>query len=234
MPRMGASMTARLSACILSLVLVGCGSGATEPRGGAEGEGEHALPPPLLDVSPGDGGHQIAVLAGGCFWSVEAVFEHVRGVLDVVAGYSGGTAETANYEMVAFAEITDHAEAVEVVFDPTQVTYGQLLRIFFSVAHDPTQVDAQDPDYGRHYRSNIFYRNDEQRRVAEAYIAQIEALDAFSSPIATRLDPLDAFYWAEDEHQDFVMKNPQHGYVQLFSIPKVGKLAALFPQLYEG
>ena len=214
-------------------LLAGCGGGSTGPGGGGGGREEKALPPPALDVGPVAGGsYQVAVLAGGCFWSVEAVFEHVKGVLDVTSGYSGGTAETATYDLVAIEGTTDHAEVVQIRFDPAQVTFGQLLRVFFSVAHDPTQVDMQDPDVGRHYRSNIFYRDDEQRRVAEAYIAQIDALKAFDYRIATRVDPLNSFYSAEGDHQDFVARNPQDTYVLLYSLPKIWKLYLLLADLY--
>jgi peptide-methionine (S)-S-oxide reductase len=194
---------------------------------------EHALPPPLLDMPPSsDGRLQTAVLAGGCFWSVEAVFEAVRGVVDVVSGYSGGTGETAQYELVV-AGGTEHAEAVEITFDPAQITYGQLLRIFFSAAHDPTEIDRQGPDVGREYRSSIFYANPDQRMVAEAYIGQLDASGALSRPIATSVDPLAAFYWAETEHQDFVLAHPDNPYVLFFSVPKLRKLGALFPDLYR-
>ena len=194
-----------------------------------------ALPPPLTDVPPPDSGLQKAVLAAGCFWSVEAVFEHVKGVHEVITGYSGGTAETARYDLVAVRGTTGHAEVVEITFDPTVVSYGQLLRIFFSAAHDPTQVDRQDPDFGPAYRSHIFYTTEDQWQwqVAQAYIDQIDASGAFSKPIATRLDPLEAFYRAEEFHQDFVANNPVDLYVRVFSLPKLATFADLFPDFYR-
>jgi peptide-methionine (S)-S-oxide reductase len=173
------------------------------------------------------------VFAGGCFWSVEAVFEAVKGVVDVVSGYVGGTAETARYDLVAWAGTTGHAEAVEITFDPNVVSFGQLLRVFFSAAHDATQLDRQYPDVGPQYRSQIFYVSDAQREVARAYIDQIDESGLLAKPIVTRLDPLDVFYWAEEEHQDFVLKNPSDQYVLFYSIPKLLRLGAILPELYR-
>ncbi len=196
-------------------------------------EAEQALPAPLIDVpASSDGRLQTAVLAGGCFWSVEAVFESVRGVVDVVSGYAGGTAETARYDLVSGGGHTDHAEAVEITFDPAVVTYGQLLRVFFSAAHDPTQVDRQGADVGREYRSNIFYSSAGQRAVAEAYIDQLDVSGELPARIATRVDALTEFYWAEDEHQDYVNQHPDDAYVLIVSVPKVRKVGALFPELF--
>jgi peptide-methionine (S)-S-oxide reductase len=213
------------------LVLAACGA-PTVPDSLALGA-EQALPAPLLDVpaSP-DGSLQTAVLAGGCFWSVEAVFESVRGVVDVVSGYAGGTAETARYDLVSGRGDSDHAEAVEITFDPAVVTYGQLLRVFFSAAHDPTQVDRQGADVGREYRSNIFYASDDQQRVAEAYIDQLDASRKLPLPIATRVDALTEFYWGEGEHQDYVLEHPDDPYVLIVSVPKIRKVGALFPDIY--
>ena len=189
------------------------------------------VPPPALDLSvPSDGALQTAILAAGCFWGVEAVFEHVKGVVDVVSGYSGGTAETAIYELVVFG-LTSHAEVVQVRFDPTQISYGQILRVYFSVAHDPTQVDRQGPDVGREYRSNIFFGDEAQGNVARAYVAQLAG--AFSRPIATRIDPLEAFYPAEDNHQDFLVKNPSDPYIVKYDLPLLAELQRLFPDLYR-
>jgi peptide-methionine (S)-S-oxide reductase len=214
-----------------AVVLSACGA-PTLPDDPSLGP-EHALPAPALDVpASSDGRLQTAVLAGGCFWSVEAVFESVRGVVDVVSGYAGGTPETARYDLVATGR-TDHAEAVEITFDPALVTYGQLLRVFFSAAHDPTQVDQQGPDVGREYRSNIFYASDDQRRVAETYIAQLDASGELPARIATRVDALAAFHWAEDEHQDYVHEHPDDVYVLIVSVPKIRKLGGLFPELYR-
>ena len=161
------------------------------------------------------------------------MYEAVEGVIDVVSGYVGGTAETARYDLVAWAGTTDHAEAVEITYDPAVISYGQLLRVFFSSAHDPTQVDQQTPDVGPAYRSHIFYVDDTQRQIAEAYISQLDASGELSKPIATRLDPLEAFYWAEEEHQDFVLKNPEDLFVLIYSIPKLLTLGAMFPELYR-
>jgi len=214
-----------------ALLQLGCGGSGTDVVGGAP---ETALPPPAVDIgAPADGRLQTAVLAGGCFWSVEAVFEAVKGVVDVVSGYVGGSAETARYDLVAWAGTTQHAEAVEITFDPNVVSYGQLLRVFFSAAHDPTQLDRQTPDVGPQYRSHIYYMTDAQRDVAAAYIEQIDGSGALAKPVVTRLDPLDVFYWAEEEHQDFVLKNPENDYVRFYSIPKLLRLGALLPDLYR-
>src|SRR5436190_5882551 len=166
---------------------------------------------------------QTAVFAGGCFWGVEAVFEHVKGVKSVVSGYSGGTKETANYETVSSGK-TDHAESVMIKFDPAVVTYQQLLFIFFSVAHDPTQLNEQGPDHGRQYRSVIFYMNDDQKTQASAFIDAIEKSKALSKPVVTEVVPFQAFYKAEDEHQDFVKNNPDHPYVVFNDLPKIKAL----------
>jgi peptide-methionine (S)-S-oxide reductase len=176
---------------------------------------------------------QTAVLAGGCFWGVEAVFEHVKGVKSVVSGYSGGTKETANYETVSSGK-TDHAESVMIKFDPNAVTYQQLLFIFFSVAHDPTQLDQQGPDRGRQYRSVVFYLNDEQKTQAQAFIEAIEKSKALTNPVVTEVVPFKAFYKAEDEHQDFVRANPDYPYVVFNDLPKIKALKKKFPDLYVG
>jgi peptide-methionine (S)-S-oxide reductase len=170
---------------------------------------------------------QSAVLAGGCFWCTEAVYEHVAGVLKVVSGYSGGAAESANYKLVSMGQ-TDHAEAIEIQFDPARITYGQILKIFFAVAHDPTQLDRQGPDWGRQYRSAIFYGDEEQRKVAEGYIAQLDKGKAFGKKIVTEVVPLKKFYPAEEYHQDFVQRNPSHPYVMVNSRPKIEKLNKQF------
>jgi peptide-methionine (S)-S-oxide reductase len=174
---------------------------------------------------------QTAVFAGGCFWGVEAVFEHVKGVKSVVSGYSGGTKAAANYEAVS-SGTTGHAESVKVTFDPAVVTYQQLLFIFFSVAHDPTEIDRQGPDEGRQYRSVVFYINDEQRKLATAFIDAINRSKALSKPIATEVVPFKAFYEAEEHHQDFVKKNPGYPYVVYNDLPKLAALKTKFPELY--
>ena len=212
---------------LASSVMVGCESTAPEEAS------TQPLPPPALDLpAPADGALQIAVLAGGCFWGVEAVFEHLKGVVDVVSGYSGGTAETARYDLVVFGK-TSHAESVQVRFDPREISYGQILRVYFSVAHDPTQVDRQDPDIGPEYRSNIFFVDEAQENVARAYAAQLNASGAFSRPIATRIDPLEVFYPAEDYHQNYLVDHLWESYIVTYDLPRLARLQLLFPSLYE-
>jgi peptide-methionine (S)-S-oxide reductase len=190
------------------------------------------IPPAQVDVSlASKPGEQTAVFAGGCFWGTQAVFERVKGVLATTVGYSGGSAATATYAQVT-TETTGHAESVEVIYDPSQITYGQLLRIFFSVAHDPTEVNRQGPDVGPSYRSAIFYDNDEQKRVATAYIQQLDAAKVFPKPIATEVVPLKGFYRAEDYHQDYALKNPGNPYIMVCDRPKIDALQQQFPQLF--
>ena len=176
-------------------------------------------------------GRQTAVFAGGCFWGTQAVFERLKGVVDTTVGYAGGSKETATYDQVT-TETTGHAESVEVVFDPSKITYGQLLRIFFSVAHDPTQLNRQGPDVGTSYRSAIFYENDEQKRIAEAYIAQLDAAKVFPKGIVTQVTPLKGFYKAEDYHQDYALHHPENPYILVCDRPKVAALKQQFPQLF--
>ena len=186
------------------------------------------LPDPEIDIAPAPPGQeQVAVLAGGCFWCVEAVFKSLDGVAAVASGYAGGSAETADYRTVC-SGTTDHAEVIEIRFDPSRTSYGQLLKIHFGVAHDPTHLDRQGNDVGRQYRSAIFYADEEQRRVAEAYIEQLEAAGIFDAPIATTVEPLEAFYEAEDYHQDYAERNPDQPYIAAISTPKVEKLKAYF------
>lgn len=187
------------------------------------------FPDPAVDVPPAPGlREQTAVLAGGCFWCVEAVFAELDGVLEVVSGYAGDSAETARYEIVSSGR-TNHAEAVRIRFDPARVSYGQLLKVFFSVAHDPTQKDRQGADVGRQYRSAIFYADEHQRRVAEAYIRQLDAAGVFDAPIATTLEPLTEFYVAEDYHQRYAARNPTQPYIFFTALPKVKKLREAYP-----
>jgi peptide-methionine (S)-S-oxide reductase len=174
---------------------------------------------------------QTAVFAGGCFWGVEAVFEHIKGVNSVVSGYSGGTKETANYETVSSGK-TDHAESVMIKFDPDKVTYQQLLFIFFSVAHDPTELNFQGPDHGRQYRSVIFYTTDDQKTQTLAFIKAVDDSKALKKPVVTEVVPFKAFYKAEDEHQDFVKLNPDNDYVVYNDLPKLSELKKKFPELY--
>ena len=172
------------------------------------------------------------MLAGGCFWGVEGVYEHVRGVQSVQSGYAGGTKADAHYDIVS-GGATGHAESVRIVFDPAEVSYGEILRIFFSVVHDPTQFNKQGPDHGKQYRSNIFYADDMQRQIATKYIAQLEAAKIYSGPIVTRVDPLNAFYPAEGYHQNFLEKNPTYPYIVYNDLPKIRALKKEFPDVYR-
>ncbi|MFZ1888273.1 MAG: peptide-methionine (S)-S-oxide reductase MsrA [Candidatus Binataceae bacterium] len=176
-------------------------------------------------------GKQTAVFAGGCFWGTQGVFERVKGVLDTTAGYAGGSAATATYAQVT-TETTGHAESVEVVYDPSKITYGELLRIFFSVAHDPTQLNRQGPDVGTSYRSAIFYNDAEQKKIADAYIAQLDEAKVFPRKIVTQVTPLKGFYRAEDYHQDYALKNPGNPYIQVCDLPKIAALEQQFPDLF--
>ena len=198
----------------------------------ALGESAVLAPSPAFDAPKAAGPLQTAVLAGGCFWGVEGVFEHVRGVRDVVSGYAGGTKPTARYDDVSGGK-TKHAESVQIVFDPGAITYGEILRIFFSVAHDPTQLNRQGPDRGPQYRSDIFYANDEQRDIATRYIAQLDAAKVYSGKIVTRVDPLTQFYPAESYHQDYMDKHPSQPYIVYNDAPKVRNLEKTFPDVYQ-
>jgi peptide-methionine (S)-S-oxide reductase len=190
------------------------------------------IPPLSLDVPLArQPAKEKAVFAGGCFWGVQSVFQRVKGVLATTAGYAGGSAKTATYNQVV-TETTGHAESVEVVYDPSRITYAQLLRIYFSVAHDPTQLNRQGPDVGTSYRSAIFYTNDEQKRLAEAYIAQLDRQKVFPSRIVTEVTPLKAFYRAEDYHQDYAYYNPDNPYIQVCDRPKIDALKQQFPELF--
>jgi peptide-methionine (S)-S-oxide reductase len=175
---------------------------------------------------------EVAVLAGGCFWGQQGVFEHVKGVTKVVAGYSGGGRQNARYDRVSDGD-TGHAESVQITFDPRQVTFGQLLRIYFSVAHDPTEVDRQGPDEGTQYRSEIFAASPEQEATARAYIAQLDAGHIFAAPIATKVEPLKGFYPAEDYHQDYLVRNPQAAYIRINDLPKIAALKQVWPGYYR-
>jgi len=192
-----------------------------------------ALPDAKLDVPASTTGPQTAVFAGGCFWGVEGVFDHVKGVTSAISGYSGGKAHTANYETVSTGT-TGHAESVKVVFDPAKVSYGQLLKVYFSVAHDPTQLNRQSPDVGTQYRSEIFTTNAAQQQVANAYIAQLSAAKVFADPIVTRVEPLQHFYPAEDYHQNYLEMHPHEPYIVYNDAPKLVHLKAMFPALYKG
>jgi peptide-methionine (S)-S-oxide reductase len=193
-----------------------------------------AVPGAAVDATKAaNSGEQTAVVAGGCFWGIQAVFQHVKGVVGATSGYSGGEAKTAEYEMVSTGE-TGHAESVKITYDPSQITYGELLRVFFSVAHDPTELNRQGPDEGTQYRSVIFYGNDEQKKIAEAYIAQLNQAKVFPRAIVTQVVPLKAFYPAEAYHQDYATRHPDQPYIVYNDAPKVAHLRQQFPDLYTG
>jgi len=187
--------------------------------------------PQTDDMRASAKGQRVMVLAGGCFWGMEEVFEHVRGVTDVVSGYAGGAAAAARYEMVETGT-TGHAESVRITYDPSRITYGQLLKVYFSVAHDPTQKNAQWPDSGPQYRSVIFYMNDRQQQIAKAYIAQLDSAHVYRRPIVTEVTPLPAFYMAEAYHQDFARLHPDHRYITQIDRPKMDAFKTLLPALY--
>ena len=191
------------------------------------------IPPPSFEQPKAAPGLQTAVLAGGCFWGVQGVFQRVRGVKKVWSGYAGGEKNTAHYEMVGSGK-TGHAEAVEITFNPAEISYGELLHVFFSVAHDPTQLNRQGPDSGTQYRSAIFYTDDAQKNVAEAYIDQLNKAKTFPKTIVTKLDPLKGFYKAEDYHQDFLIHNPRYPYIVYNDLPKIESLKRIFPEIYKG
>jgi peptide-methionine (S)-S-oxide reductase len=191
------------------------------------------IAPPAIDNPKAAGPAQTAVLAGGCFWGVQGVFEHVRGVQKVVAGYAGGERSTAQYETVS-SGTTGHAESVKITFDPAAISYGQILQIAFSVVHDPTQLNRQGPDVGTQYRSAIFYGNEDQKRIAQAYIKQLDQSRVFARPIATAVDPLRGFYDAENYHQDYLIHNPTQPYIAFYDIPKIENFRRTFPELYSG
>jgi len=229
--------SSKISAALLGLalvVVVAMGVRAMFPGGDVFGQaGKTPLPAPVVDEHVAPSTHsETAVFAGGCFWGVQTVFERVKGVTATTAGYAGGTRETATYDQVS-NETTGHAESVKVVFDPARISYGTLLRIFFSVVHDPTQMNRQGPDVGTSYRSAIFYTTPEQGRIAQAYIAQLDAAHAFPKKIVTEVTPLKAFYDGEDYHQDYAEKNPDNPYIQVCDIPKIGALKAQFPELFQ-
>jgi peptide-methionine (S)-S-oxide reductase len=190
------------------------------------------LPPPSVDVAPPGFGTQTAVFAGGCFWGIQGVFQHVKGVTQAVAGYAGGRTSDPTYELVS-SGTTGYAESVQVTFDPARVSYGRLLQIFFSVALDPTEVDRQGPDSGTQYRSELFVSGPEQERVARAYVAQLDAAHAFRAPIATRIDPAGPFYRAEAYHQDYLVRHPDAPYIAFNDLPKVRSLQTLFPESWQ-
>ena len=195
-------------------------------------EAAHALPAPTVDAPPGGATSGVIVLAGGCFWGVQGVFQHTKGVTSAVSGYAGGDKKTAEYETVSTGR-TQHAESVQVTYDPRQISYGRILQIFFSVAHDPTQLNRQGPDSGTQYRSAIFPASAEQADVAKAYIAQLDRAHAFKKAIVTTIEPGHTFYAAEGYHQDFLTRNPTNRYIVINDLPKIEDLKRILPELYR-
>jgi peptide-methionine (S)-S-oxide reductase len=217
---------------VLLAVLVVCSLGVGVTMLAHAAEPAVVIPPPASDPTPANSGAQKIVLAGGCFWGVQGVFEHTKGVMQAVSGYSGGSKETAHYEMVG-TEQTGHAESVQITYDPKQISYGKILQIYFSVAHNPTELNYQGPDSGPSYRSAIFYANNEQKRIAMAYIAQLDQAHVFPAPIVTKLEAFTGFYPAEDYHQDFLVLHPTYPYIVINDLPKVENLKRLFPDYYR-
>jgi len=199
---------------------------------GAETTRKEPIPAPAVDETNTSAKHETAVFAGGCFWGVQTTFQRIKGVTATTAGYSGGSAATATYDQVS-SERTGHAESVKIVFDPGRISYGTLLCVFFSVVHDPTQLNRQGPDVGTSYRSVIFYTTPEQKKIAEAYIAQLDAAHVFPKKIVTEVVPLKAFYDGEEYHQDYAEKNPNNPYIQVCDVPKVAALQQQFPELFQ-
>jgi len=218
----------RLSHCAAALGALAIATFAVAPSRAAEEA--VIIPPPATDVAAASD-IQTAVIAGGCFWGVQGVFQHTAGVVNAVSGYAGGSKATADYNMVSMGT-TGHAEAVEIKYDPKKISYGKILQIFFSVVHDPTQLNRQGPDTGTQYRSAIFTTNDEQKKVAEAYIAQLNAAKVYKKPIVTKLGPLEAFYAAEAYHQDYLTLHPNQPYIAYNDIPKVENLKKIFAENY--
>ena len=214
---------------IVMTLLVGVLLSISIPTAAQEGL---MLPAPALDIAPGEASSEVMVLAGGCFWGVQGVFQHVKGVSRAIAGYAGGAKSTAVYELTSDGT-TGHAESVQITFDPRQVTYGQLLQIYFSVAHDPTQLNRQGPDSGTQYRSTIFAANAEQAAVAKAYIAQLDAARVFKKRIVTTIETGRQFYPAEKYHQDFLVRNPTYPYIVYNDLPKIENLKRLLPGMYR-
>ncbi|MGB8399891.1 peptide-methionine (S)-S-oxide reductase MsrA [Bradyrhizobium sp.] len=225
---MSRSPLSRLSLCAAAAGALAIAAFAIAPSRAAEDP--VIVPPPATDMQAA-GGIQTAVLAGGCFWGVQGVFQHTAGVVNAVSGYSGGSKATADYNMVSTGT-TGHAEAVEIKYDPNKISYGKILQIFFSVVHDPTQLNRQGPDSGTQYRSAIFTTSDEQKKVAEAYIAQLNTAKVYRKPIVTKVDALEAFYPAEAYHQDYLTLHPNQPYIVYNDIPKVENLKKIFAENY--
>jgi peptide-methionine (S)-S-oxide reductase len=221
------SSAKRISAALLTLILATAVACTAGERAGV------TLPNPIVDDTVATAkSQQTVVIAGGCFWGIQAVFQHVKGVTSATSGYSGGAASTAEYEKVSSGD-TGHAESVKITYDPSQITYGQLLKVFFSVAHDPTELNRQGPDTGTQYRSSIFYSTKDQKRIAEAYIAQLDKAKVFSRPIVTQVVGLKAFYPAEAYHQGYATLHPDNPYIVYNDAPKVAHLQQEFPGLYK-
>jgi peptide-methionine (S)-S-oxide reductase len=214
------------------LLLVGLLAAAGFVATRSTAEEARLVPAPAIDEQANGKASEVAVIAGGCFWGVQGVFQHVDGVTSAVSGYAGGEKATAHYEMTSEGN-TGHAESVQITFDPRKITFGRVLQVFFSVAHDPTELNRQGPDEGAQYRSAIFPANDEQARVAKAYIAQLDSAHAFTAPIVTTIEPGRTFYRAEDYHQDFLARNPGYPYIVFNDLPKIANLKQLFPTLYR-
>ncbi|HEV7577076.1 MAG TPA: peptide-methionine (S)-S-oxide reductase MsrA [Caldimonas sp.] len=206
--------------------------GAFAPRSTNAGESAVKIAPPAVDATSAAAGTQTAVFAGGCFWGVQGVFQRVNGVVQALSGYAGGAKESAQYELVG-SGLTGHAESVKITYDPKKVSYGTLLQIYFSVAHDPTQLNRQDPDSGPQYRSAVFYADAAQKETAEKYIAQLDAAKSYPRKIVTQVVPLVAFYPAEAYHQDYLTLHPDSGYIARFDLPKVANLKSMFPQQFR-
>ncbi len=217
------------TALMLAVVVLGSLAIWSRP---AVADGARTVPPPAVDLPPGPTTSAVVVLAGGCFWGVQGVYQHIKGVTSAVSGYAGGDKKTADYEAVGSGR-TGHAESVQVTYDPRQISYGRLLQVFFAVVHDPTQLDRQGPDSGPQYRSAIFPATPEQAEVAKAYIAQLDQAHAFKKAIVTKIDPNRAFYPAENYHQDYLTRNPGNPYIAFNDLPKIADLKRMFPELYR-
>ncbi|MGZ8259686.1 MAG: peptide-methionine (S)-S-oxide reductase MsrA [Caldimonas sp.] len=228
-PKFSPARRAGLLAALGAALVAG---GVVLPEPTSAGEAAVRIAPPAVDTTKAASGLQTAVFAGGCFWGIQGVFQRVHGVVQAVSGYSGGTKETAVYELVG-SGLTGHAEAVKITYDPKQVSYGTLLQIFFSVAHDPTQLNRQEPDHGPQYRSAIFYADAAQKETTERYVAQLDAARSYPKKIVTQIVPLTAFHAAEAYHQDYLTLHPTSGYIVRFDLPKIANLKAMFPKEYR-
>jgi peptide-methionine (S)-S-oxide reductase len=217
------------TACVMALVVLAAVAIQRHPTAA---EGARALPAPAVDAPPGQATSAVVVLAGGCFWGVQGVFQHVKGVTSAVSGYAGGDKKTAEYETVSSGR-TGHAESVQVTYDPRQISYGRILQVYFSVVHDPTELNRQGPDTGTQYRSTIFPANADQAEVAKAYIAQLDQAHIFKKAIVTTIESSRAFYPAEGYHQDFLTRNPTNPYIAFNDLPKIDDLKRVMPELYR-